>query len=300
MARRGQPRVVVVGDVMVDVTVEAGVLARGGDVHGEVRLRPGGSAANAAVWAAAEGARVTVVGRVGDDLPGALLATALKERGVETALTVDAAARTGTMLVIHQDTERSMVADRGANACLSSKDLPPGLTADAVLVSGYLLYDPGSEAAALAALDWARAAIVAVEASSWPLLQAYGPKRFLAATSRATLLLANEREAEVLFGPEAVSDPKRLLGSYQQVCVKRGARGALVASAQELIEVPSRPVPHPVDPTGAGDAFDGVLVAALAAGTRLTVALERACAAGASVAMSPETWPAAVTERGVP
>jgi sugar/nucleoside kinase (ribokinase family) len=38
-----------VGDVMLDVRVDAGELARGGDVHGRVALQPGGTSANAAV-----------------------------------------------------------------------------------------------------------------------------------------------------------------------------------------------------------------------------------------------------------
>src|SRR5205814_3101740 len=61
-----RPDLIVVGDVMVDVTVEAGALIAEGDVHGEVRLRAGGGGANAAVWAAHRGAQVRLYGRVGD------------------------------------------------------------------------------------------------------------------------------------------------------------------------------------------------------------------------------------------
>jgi sugar/nucleoside kinase (ribokinase family) len=136
------PDLIVVGDVMVDVGVAAGELARGGDIHGEVRLRPGGSAANAAVWAASAGARVRLYGRVGDDLPGRMLARALEERGVEPALVVDPSQRTGAVLSVREPGERSMVADRGANARLSPEDLPDRLQAAAVLVSGYLLFHP--------------------------------------------------------------------------------------------------------------------------------------------------------------
>ena len=46
------------------------------------------------------------------------------------------AAPTGTMLVLHEPGERSMVADRGANARLAPGDLPPTIEAGAVLVSG--------------------------------------------------------------------------------------------------------------------------------------------------------------------
>jgi sugar/nucleoside kinase (ribokinase family) len=45
------------------------------------------------------------------------------------------------------------------------------------------------------------------------------------------------------------------------------------------------------DPTGAGDAFDGVLLAQLAAGRSPGDALQAACRAGAVVAASYETWP---------
>jgi sugar/nucleoside kinase (ribokinase family) len=276
---------------MIDVSVQAGALARGGDVHGDVRIRPGGSAANAAVWAAAEGALVTLVGRVGDDAMGRMLSEALRERGVETALAVDAQARTGTMLVVHQANERSMVADRGANACLRADDLPKEMTADAVLVSGYLLFAEGSEAAALAALERADAPIVAVEASSWPLLQAYGPERFLAVTSRASLLLANEREAEVLFGPDGVDGPARQMDRGLRVAIKRGPKGALLVGWGKALDVPAPSASEAVDPTGAGDAFDGVLIAALAAGLSIELALERAVAAGSRVAANHDTWP---------
>ena len=57
---------IAVGDVMVDVHVQAPALKRGGDVHGRVRLQPAGTSANAAVWAAWDGADVRVHGGVGD------------------------------------------------------------------------------------------------------------------------------------------------------------------------------------------------------------------------------------------
>ena len=54
--------VVTVGDVMIDVRVDSDGLEEGGDVHGRVLVRPGGSAANAAVWAAEVGARPACTG----------------------------------------------------------------------------------------------------------------------------------------------------------------------------------------------------------------------------------------------
>lgn len=279
-----------VGDVMLDVRVEAGALARGGDVHGRVVVRPGGSAANAAVWAAWAGAEAGVIGRVGDDVAGRVLREALAERRVRGELAVDPEAPTGTMLVVREAGERSMVADRGANARLSPSDLPERLEAGAVLVSGYVLLQEASRPAALAALERAAAALVAVDAASWPLLAAYGVERFLADTARANVLLANEREARTLTGREG-AEAARVLGERRRIAaVKLGARGAVACVEGEVVVRPAEPVTER-DPTGAGDAFDGVFLAELARGVELAEALRRACRAGALQVSSERGWP---------
>jgi sugar/nucleoside kinase (ribokinase family) len=283
---------VTIGDLMVDVTVEASSLEKGGDVHGRVRLRPGGSAANAAVWAAAARARVRLHGRIGNDLSGRLLQESIGRQGVEAVLAVDPYAATGTMLVVHEEGDRSMVADRGANARLSPDDLPEEIQAGAVLVSGYILLDEGSLPAGRAALQRARSRYVAVDAASWPLLRQFGTTRFFAATESATVLLVNEQEAEVLSGKRGEDAAEALADRYPVVCVKLGSRGAAMSWEGLLIRYAAEPVDE-VDPTGAGDAFDGVLLAALGSGASPGEALRAACAAGARVAAGSDLWPKA-------
>jgi ribokinase len=286
---------ITVGDVMVDVHVRAPALKRGGDVHGRVRLHPAGTSANAAVWAASDGASARVHGRVGDDLAGGLLRDALIDRGVEPALTLDPGAPSGTMLVVVEAGERSMVADRGANARLIPQDLPGSLDAGAVLVSGYLLLQEPTTEAALAAIERASAGFVAVESSSWPLVEAFGVERFLSETigAGATVVFANEHEAEVLTGFSSVDAARTLGERYRVACVKLGEQGAVMSFDGSLVEVAAEPVIE-VDATGAGDAFDGVLLAALARGEQPEAALRRACHAGALAAASADTWPSNV------
>jgi sugar/nucleoside kinase (ribokinase family) len=276
---------------MIDVRVDAGALASGGDVHGRVLVQTGGSSANAAVWAAHAGGTARVHGRVGSDLAGRLLTEALRERGVDPALTADRDAPTGTMLVVHEAGERSMVADRGANARLVAEDLPAVLEAEAVLISGYLLLQEPTVATALAALERASAPVVAVDAASWPLVEAFGSDRFFEATARATALMANEREAAALCRVRA-SDAALALGErYRIAAVKQGDRGATLVFDGRIIRRNAEAVAE-VDPTGAGDAFDGVLLLGLARGNDPEEALDRACRAGAKVAASAGTWPA--------
>lgn len=284
------PDLVVVGDVMLDVSVQAGQLAPGGDVHGEVTLRPGGGGANAAVWAAHAGARVRFHGKVGSDIPGRILTQALEERDIDAALTIDPEARTGTILVVHQDGKRSMVADRGANARMAPGDLPDRLAAGAVLLSGYLLFHPGSEGAARAALDRAEADHIAVDAASWPLIQGFGPERFVETTSAATMLLANEDEARSLAPGSAQDAARRLSATYRHVVVKLDGGGAVVGSNGDVRRVPG-PHVEPVDPTGAGDAFAGVALARLARGADLMDALAEAAETAATVVGRTTMWP---------
>jgi sugar/nucleoside kinase (ribokinase family) len=282
-----------IGDVMLDVHARFGQLARGGDVHGRVLVQPGGTSANTAVWGAWDGVRSAVVAAVGDDLLGELLTRSLNERGVHTGWVRRHAARTGTMLVALEEGERSMVADRGANATLTASDLP-ALEAGAVLVSGYLLLQEPGHDTALAALERARSPFLAVEAASWPLVEAFGADRYFEETSSATVVLANEDEARALTGLEGAEAARALGEHYRVAAVKRGADGAALVVDGALYEAAAEPADE-VDPTGAGDAFDGVLLGRLVRDEEPQAALEAACRAGASVVASAQTWPEART-----
>jgi sugar/nucleoside kinase (ribokinase family) len=277
---------IAVGDVLVDVSVEQRVLERGGHVAGGVRLRPGGSAANAGAWAAAGGARAAVVGRVGDDLGGRILRLALEERGIEARLAVDAEAPTGIFLT----TGGTVVVERGANARFAPADVPAALSAGAVLVSGYILLHDDSEAAASAAFERARATWVAVDSASAGLVRRYGRERFFSATAAASVLLANEEEALALTG-EAPEQAARTLGRrYQLACVKKGHAGAVACLGGELARAQA-PRIEVADSTGAGDAFAAAFLVALAAGRPLADALATGCEAGGAAAASLDPWP---------
>jgi sugar/nucleoside kinase (ribokinase family) len=278
--------VVVVGDVMVDVLAAmSGPLARGSDTPSRVTTAGGGSAANVAVWLAAQGVPTSYVGRVGDDALGRESVAGLTDRGVTAWVSTEPDLTTGTCIVlVEPGGERSMLPDAGANATLAAADLPqrafrPG---GHLHLSGYTLLNPGSRDAGLAALSMAAAAdlTVSVDPSSAAPLAELGAARFLSMTRGVDLLLANRHEAAVLAG---TSDPhlaaQQLGDTYREVVVKLGPDGAMWQQGFIGASAPAERGVEVVDTTGAGDAFAAGFLAswllhpepetALAAGCRL-------------------------------
>src|SRR5690348_2601635 len=81
-----RPHVVVVGSINMDLVVRVARLPRPGETLSghDFRTFPGGKGANQAVAAARLGARVTMIGRVGDDAFGPALRAGLEVEGVNT------------------------------------------------------------------------------------------------------------------------------------------------------------------------------------------------------------------------
>ena len=218
-------RIVVLGDVMVDVVVRlSGPLAQASDAPAEIRFRGGGSAANTAAWLAAAGAEVTLVGRVGDDERGRAAVEELRATGVDVRVALDPDRPTGTCLVlIEPGGERTMAPDAGANDGLAEEDLPGELLTQAghLHVAGYALLREGSRAAARAAIERASGAGlgVSVDPSSSALLDG----EFLDLAAGAGLLLPNASEAHALTGdsdPEAAA--RSLAERFGEVVVTLG------------------------------------------------------------------------------
>jgi ribokinase len=296
--------VVVLGDVMTDVVARVDdPLALGSDTAAHVRTRQGGAGANVAHWLAASGCAVRFVGRVGDDPFGREAVEVLRRAGVRTCVGVDPTLATGTVVVlVGADGERTMLPDAGANSALPVADLPviDPSTATWLHVSGYTLLNPGSRPAGQAALAAAARTGVprSVDVASAAPLEALGGKEFLRITEGVELVFCTLDEAEVLVGTR---DPDtalaRLTGTYREVVLKLGARGAIwTREGSASVTAPSCPPPGPVvDTTGAGDAFAAAYLAATTAGQPVPTRLQRACAAGAIVFTRVGTRPADVS-----
>jgi len=266
--------VIVVGSINADLVVRAERLPGPGETvaGGEFSRHGGGKGANQAVAAARMGARVTLVGAVGDDDLGAEALEALAAEGIDvSAVSRLAGVPTGVALIaVSADGENQIAVASGANAALD-----PDAVAAAVRAAGdglVLVNHEVSEAVVLAGASAAPGVVVLNPAPARPLadeLCALGP-----------LLTPNASEAAEISGDRDPEAAARALAERTgaPVLVTIGADGVLLLDGGGAERLPA-PAVEVVDTTGAGDTFNGALAAELAAGADLRAAAVVAVAA---------------------
>jgi ribokinase len=284
-------RVIVVGSVNVDLVVRSARLPAPGETitGGSFEQHPGGKGGNQAVAAARLGAQVHILSAVGADSFGLEAQTALVNDGVDTSsLITDPRNATGIALILVDGAGENVISvASGANLALGPDAIERelgrlgSLAGDVVLVSNEL-----APATAAAALRGGRAGGARTIFNPAP---AVGID--LAWLEFVDILTPNRGELAALVGsPGAGSDSSgldllraaRSLAVRGAVIVTLGPDGALVVPRDGAELTVAAIAVDVVDTTGAGDAFNGALAAALAGGRPLDDAVRRAVAAGGS------------------
>jgi len=290
------PRVVVFGSANVDTFHRVPALPAAGEtVLGTgLLVAVGGKGANQAIAAARAGADVAFLGATGRDAEGARIRATLDAAGVATEHVLDLDAPTGRAVILVDDAgENVIVVALGANSELTPGHvaaLSPAIAGASVLV----VQGEAPAAATAAAVRAAAQAGVRVVVNLAPVVDLGGAER------DADPLVLNEVEAAQLLGvlvtgPESRDAVAALAGHARSAVVTLGAQGALVVADGTVRHVPAPAPSHVVDTTGAGDAFVGVLAAALAAGRDLDAAVGdavRAATASVEVLGAGESYPA--------
>jgi ribokinase len=275
-------RVCVVGGVNADLTFTVDKLPLPGEtvLASALASWPGGKGANQAVAAARAGAEVQFVGAVGTDPAADALLTHLtgNDVGTDGVITVPGPSGTASIMV-DANAENMIVVAPGANAHLvldSAAMRNVVAEADVVLLQ---LEIPVPTAVAAARIGRAAGATVIVNASPPNASPA------MAALAELTdVVVVNETEAAEWHWPAP------------HLVITRGGRGpSYVANGRE-INVAAPPV-EPVDTTGAGDVFAGVLAAGWPSDRDR--ALRRACAAGALATLVPGAGDCAPLEEAI-
>lgn len=274
-------RALLVGDVIDDIiVVPAGPIRPDTDTTSRITRQPGGSAANTAAWLGWLGAGVDFVGRVGAG-DADRHARELAAAGVAAHLHEDPDRPTGTIVILVEGQQRSMLTDRGANATLDPAQVTDALLATAGILhlTGYSLVDALSARALRELVDRAHAhgASVSLDPSSTGFIADYGVVEFRSAITGVDVLRPNLDEGRLLAGLDAGAPPalvaEALLDLAPAVVLTCGAAGVTIAERRagegaRVASLDAERVPT-VDPTGAGDSFTAGFLAARLAGADL-------------------------------
>lgn len=287
-------RLLVVGSVNADLVMRVPRFPGPGEtlVADSFATFPGGKGANQAAAAAVRGVLTAFCGAVGQDSLGDFLAAELLRRGVQLDHLARLEAPTGTALIlVNAEGENQIVIASGANGRLM-----PGHVEKALKE-----VDP---AYVMVQLEVSEAAVAAALGPGRRVILNPAPFRPLEADllARTFLITPNETEFRQLTGSDP-GDPIQLeqgadwlhAQGVPHVCVTLGSRGAWWSDGNERRSF-AAPVVQPVDTTGAGDAFSGVLAAELARGSSLESAISLAVAAASYSTTRPGTMASYLSE----
>lgn len=263
--------ILVFGSINVDLAVPVAHLPAPGEtvLGGDYTLSPGGKGANQALAARRAGAEVALAGAVGTDRFADIALAGLRAAGTNLDLVRTVAAPTGCAAIMVSATgENAIAVASGANALAQAGQVPdPALGAGTLLL--LQMEVPAGENWRLVRRVRARGGSVILNLA--PALPV-DPTVF----GEIDLVVANEGEAASLGAPP----PDIAHRLRRGLAVTRGAAGATAFLADgSRLTVPA-PSISPIDTTGAGDAFVGVLAAGLDRGLALADALRQASAAG--------------------
>ena len=262
--------ILVFGSINVDLVAPVPHLPQPGEtvLGGDYALLPGGKGANQALAARRAGSEVVLAGAIGRDAFASIALSLLRRDGVDTRLVRELDRPTGcAAIMVSAAGENAIAVSPGVNSETRSDWVPDELLDPRTIVVAQMEVPFGETASLIrrARMRGARCLLNLAPALSLdPGL-----------LSEIDLLVTNKREAMTL-GPDPVELARRL---RRGLVVTRGAAGAIVLLADgSALEVPALSV-DPVDTTGAGDTFVGVLAAALNLGSSFEQALSRASAA---------------------
>ena len=288
--------ITVIGSINLDLIARVERLPRPGEtVTGSAfRTAPGGKGANQALTVARAGARVRMVGAVGEDAFAGEALALLKQGGIDLSAVRTASEPTGTALIlVGGDGENVIAVIPGANGSVG----PEAVTVLKLSPGEHVLLQHEIPLATVeAALDAARTAGAVSLLNTAP----FRPEaaRLLA---KADYVIANETEFDHyagLLGLGGKDRPARMQAfaeaTGRTVIVTLGGEGVLAASGSDLLRALALDI-VPVDTVGAGDTFCGYLAAELASGLPLDHALRRAAAAGSLACLKPGAQPAIPT-----
>ena len=250
-------------------------------------FEPGGKGYNQAIACARMGVETVFIGAVGDDANGAACKAGLEKEGITACLTKKDEPTAYAVITTREDSENTVSVYSGAAKYLSGEDLQRDEVRRELIDCDFLLLQNELSVECLKA-SFALACRLQIPVIFNPAPADHIPQECLRSCE---VITPNYGEAKTLAGfaaEEEVSE-EELLEALKKLGVKRavitmGSKGALLIDEGTAGRIPAVFCGTAIDTTGAGDTFNGSLIAALALGKSLKEAAGiAAVAAGISV-----------------
>ncbi len=221
----------------------------------------GGSAANTTVGLLSLGSRAAYIGKVAQDELGQTFAREIRAQEVlfETPPLEGDVGTARCLILVTPDAQRTMMTFLGASALLAERDIDAELVRRARLVylEGYLFDSPEAKAAFVLAARLAhgqgRRVALTLSDSFCVDRHRVAFREFIA--DHIDIVFANEDEICALYETDFVAATAALRRHCEIAALTRGARGAVIVSGDQRVEILPHPVQSVVDTTGAGDLF---------------------------------------------
>jgi ribokinase len=273
-----EAQVCVVGNAAIDLTLRVAQLPLAGETALAVETMQdfGGKGANQAVMARRAGAQVQLFAALGRDNEGERILARLIDEGIDTRHVVRLSCATDLSVVtVDQRGENTIVTrNEAASRYEPSSDeiLDASRSGDWVVLQGNL-----GEAVTATLLRLTHAGQRRTLLNPGPVCFDCRPM-----LNDVDILVVNRVEAAALTRCEDPLEAAHALreSGAREVLVTLGAEGVLRANAEHTELLPA-PLVHAIDTVGAGDAFCGMFVAALARGVSMRTALNQAQMAAA-------------------
>lgn len=222
----------------------------------------GGSAANTMAGIASLGGNAAFIGKVADDDFGKIFAHDIRAAGVEfgSKPVADKDPTSRSLILVTPDGERTMNTFLGISTDIDDGEVDPEAikASKIVYLEGYLFDRPDAKAAFGQAVEIAKSAgrQVALTLSDGFCVDRHRGEFIELIQYGVDILFANEDEIKSLYETSSFDDAaKRVAADTDLTALTRSAKGSLIISKGEAIEVPVDPVENLVDTTGAGDLY---------------------------------------------
>lgn len=287
--------IIVFGSINMDIFMPVKHLPTAGEtvVSPAYEMSPGGKGANQALAAARSGAKVAMIGRVGDDGMGARVLNNLRRAGVMTSGIAQSEQDTGCAVIARDaEGENQIIVALGANSDVVHDQIPDDILGKRNMVmmqneilpeENWKIIDRASKLGATTILNLAPAIYIPEETLK--------KLDYLVVNQIEARQIAEKMGITVEDHESQIAQALSKMGDLTCI-VTMGERGsfAVTPDGQE-IHVPALKLEHFVDKTGAGDAYCGTLAAALHAGLSLVESMKRAAVAGSLTCMNKGAQP---------